>query len=191
MKGAFQLSLSFIVIVVFSVILLSLSIAFLQGIFPQISTLTHQVTDVARDELIDRISRGAERAGIAAPAVTTWKRGETGSFALGIRNINTDRDVTYSINIYLEVVGGELAGMNASIFAVEARKWLTVSPNEFVPASSAKTSDIIIRPSITADPGIYKFRAIVCDTPIAQQCVDLSSPTLYDSDQFTLEIKAT
>lgn len=186
-KGAFQLSLSFIIVVVFAVIVLSLSIAWIQGMFETLNPLTHQVTDVARTELLDRIARSDSRVGIAAPDVTQWRRGETGSYAVGVRNTATDRDKTYSMNVYLEELGGDLSGKPVSGYVNKVKTWLTFSKQVFVPKSTSETSDVIIKPSADAETGIYMFRVVVCD---ASTCQNLQSGNLYGSAQFTVEIEA-
>lgn len=184
-KGAFQLSLSFIIVVVFAVIVLSLAIAWIQGIFEVLNPLTHSVTDVARQELLDRIARSDARVGIAAPDVTQWKRGQTGSYSVGVRNIHTDQDKTFSMNVYLEEIGGGLPG-TAAQYQSEVGEWLTFSKKTFVESSGSTTSDIVIKPPTDAEKGIYMFRIVVCD---ASSCTNLGSPNLYGSQQFTLEIK--
>ncbi len=185
-KGAFQLSLSFIIVVVFAVIVLSLAIAWIQGIFGTLNPLTHSVTDVARQELLDRIAQSDSRVGIAAPDVTQWNRGETGSYAVGVKNINSDRDVRFTMNVYLEEIGGALAGKSVAAYSSPVRKWLTFSDTVFVESSGSATSDVVIQPPANAEKGIYMFRIVVCDSSV---CTDLNSAGLYGSQQFTLEIE--
>lgn len=186
-KGAFQLSLSFIVIVVFAVIVLSLAIAWITDIFDVLNPLTHSVTDVARQELLDRIAKSDARVGIAAPDVTQWQRGETGSYAVGVRNTRSDLDKTYSMNVYLEEIGGDLNPAQIGYYKAQTAAWLTFSKKIFVAKSSSDTSDIVIKPKADADAGIYMFRVVVCD---AASCTNLDSPGLYGSAQFTLEIES-
>lgn len=191
-KGAFQLSLSFIIVVVFAVIVLSLSIAWIQGFFPRIADLTHQVTDIAKDELLNRIAQSDSRVGIAAPDVTAWRRGETGSYAVGIRNIHSDKQLQLSMNVYLEEIGGDLAGENVNAYKTAARNWLTFSGKAspgysiITEPSGRTTSDIVIQPPTDAKKGIYMFRVVVCE---ATTCQTIGSANLYGSAQFTLEIK--
>ena len=186
-KGAFQLSLSFIIVIVFAVIVLALAISWIQGIFPTVTDLTHKVTDVATERLLDDLTTGSGRVGIAAPAVTAWKRGETGSYAIGVRNVYSDKDTRFSMNVYLEEIGGDLAGRSVSSFVTDVQKWLTFSKDIFIEKSSSETSDLIIRPPADASTGIYMFRVVVCE---AASCRDLNSGNLYGSAQFTIEIEA-
>jgi len=187
-RGAFQLSLSFIVVVVFAVIVLSLAIAWIQGIFEVLNPLTHSITDVARQELLDRIAQSDARVGIAAPDVTQWQRGETGSYAVGVRNVRSDLDVRFSMDVYLEELGGALAGKSINAYATAVRKWLTFSSEVFVAKSSSETADIVIKPPADAETGIYMFRIVVCDSGSCNN--GLQSGGLYGSAQFTLEIES-
>ena len=127
-KGAFQLSLGFIVAVVFAVILLSLSLTWLQGIFDPLSTITHKTTDIAMQKLLQELASQNKRVGIAAPSVTKWKKGETGAYTLGIRNEDTDKSNTYYVNVYLEAIGGGLDPSQLSRLKDEVKSWITLSP---------------------------------------------------------------
>ncbi len=185
LKGAFELSLSFIVIVVIAVILLSLAITFLQGTFTQLGAVANDVTEVAREELLNKLAAQGQRVGIAAPDITSWKRGQTGSYALGIKNEDPSRTKTFYINIYLDALGGDLAGTPVSSKSTEVRNWLTFSGQEVVQQGNSVASIIGIKPPTSAQQGIYLFRAAVCE---AQPCTDISSTSYYGSAQFALEI---
>ncbi|MBI4020319.1 MAG: hypothetical protein HY367_03220 [Candidatus Aenigmarchaeota archaeon] len=194
MKGGFELSLSFVVIVVVAVVLLTLAITFLQGIFPGISDLTHKVTQIARDNLLKDLSEGG-KVGIAAPAVTEWKRGETGSFAIGLRNDDPANDRRFYISIYLEGVGGELQGADVNSLRPVVNGWLSYTAasqglSELVPAGEAETSDVVIKPLSNARPGLYRFRVLVCAVPQCTTLQDTSQENIYGDDVFTIEIKS-
>lgn len=189
-KGAFQVSMGFIIAVVFAVVLLSLALSWLSGFMGQIGEVTHKVTDVARSELINKIAQTGATVGIAAPPVTSWNRGETGSFAIGVKNKFTDQSKTFFMNVYLEQLGGALAGTQASTMQGEVDDWLTYSRTEFVEAGGSVTSDLILKPDTAADSGIYKFRVLICEN---QPCTTLEATpetNIYGSESFAIEIEA-
>ena len=189
-KGAFELSMGFIITVVFAVVLLSIALSWLSGFMGQIGEVTHKVTDVARTELINKIAQTGATVGIAAPPVTTWKRGETGSFAIGVKNKYTDQSKTFVMNIYLEQLGGALAGTQASSMAADVAKWLTYSSAEFVEAGGSISSDLIMKPASNAQSGIYKFRVLICES---QPCTTLEATpetNIYGAESFAIEIEA-
>ncbi len=197
-KGAFQLSLGFIVAVVFAVILLSLSLTWLQGIFDPLSTITHKTTDIAMQKLLQELASQNKRVGIAAPSVTKWKKGETGAYTLGIRNEDTDKSNTYYVNVYLEAIGGGLDPSQLSRLKDEVKSWITLSPPSIdIEPNGRDKVDIIIKPSPTSPPGIYSFRAAVCtnyrdanDCHATSPSIGYSTPSssLYGSASFAIEI---
>ena len=210
-KGAFQMSMGFIVAVVFAVILLTLSITWIQDLFEQISVITHTTTDVARETLLEELASSGKKVGIAAPAVTDWNKGETGSYAVGIKNDNVDRDKTYYAHAYLEAVGGgalsgttsnELMEMNGEIKGT----WLQYREAIDIDAGEKDSIDLVIEPAISADQGTYTFTVAICEKKDDrtgfeltnnEQCTasadDLGyekSPNLYGSATFSLVIKS-
>ncbi|RKX41950.1 MAG: hypothetical protein DRP27_10080 [Thermotogae bacterium] len=194
-KAAIQLSLGFIVAVVFAVILLSLSLTWVQQMFVPISTITHKTTDIAMQRLLQELASTNKKVGIAAPAVTAWAKGETGSYALGIKNEDADTSNTYYINIYLEEVGGDLAKTPVASLSNEVKEWISYSKAIDLDPLERDIVDIVIKPTVTAPPGIYHFRAAVCKD-YDPECHATSPPlyttpsaSLYGSTSFAIEIK--
>ncbi len=194
-KGAFQLSLGFIVAVVFAVILLSLALTWLQGIFNPLNTITHKTTDIAMKQLLEQLATSDKKVGIAAPDVTTWKRGETGSYALGINNKDSDKEHTYYVHVYLEEVGGALGSEQLDNLRTDTASWITLSPPSIdIEPNERDIVKIIIKPSPSAKIGIYSFRAAVCTNPSeantchASSANEDKSSSLYGSASFAIEI---
>lgn len=198
-KADFQMSMGFIVAVVFAIILLSLAITWIQGLFGDISTITHKTTDVAQQQLLQELASSGKKVGIAAPAVTAWGKGETGSYAVGIKNDEVDKDHTYFVNVYLEEVGGGL--QYSGTLANSVASWLTYPKAKDISAGEREIVDLIIRPEVSGvTPGIYTFTVAVCrrETGVTYDCHATSlnypgytekSTNLYGSTTFALEIK--
>ncbi len=189
-KGAFQVSMGFIITVVFAVVLLTLALPWLTDFMSQISGVTHQVTDLARSELLQEIAQAGTTVGIAAPPVTTWKRGETGAFAIGIKNKYTDQGKTFYVNVYLNQLGGALAGQSPSSMQAEISKWLTYAPSEFVNAGGSKSSQLILQPASGASAGIYQFRVLVCESDPCTTLEATPEANIYGTESFAIEIEA-
>ncbi|MBI4176226.1 MAG: hypothetical protein HY518_03410 [Candidatus Aenigmarchaeota archaeon] len=196
MKGGFELSLNFVVIVVVAVILLTLSITFLTGIFDQFQPLTFQVGQIARKELVERLA-GGEKVGVAAPTIDPWKRGQSGAYVLGLKNDDPARDKKFYINIYLEnrVDGQDLR-------EEDLNRWFSYTKAseerfELLRAGETKTSDLIIRPPSSTVPGIYRFRVLVCSVAATAKldrgdCTTVEGTDTnlqYGDDVFSLEIQ--
>lgn len=201
-KAGFQMSMGFIIAVVFAIILLSLSITWIQDLFAQIGTITHKTTDVAQQQLLQQLAASGKKVGIAAPAVTTWGKGETGSYAIGIKNNDVDSDHTFYVNVYLEAIGGELKDETVAMNYEDAESWLTHPKAKFISAGERDIVYLIIRPSTMGTKrGIYTFTVSVCSdepgdttdchapaTDHPQYGSDTSN-NLYGSTAFTLEVK--
>jgi hypothetical protein len=198
-KADFQMSMGMIVAVVFAIILLSLAITWIQGLFGDISTITHKTTDVAQQQLLKELAASGKKVGIAAPAVTAWSKGETGSYAIGIKNDQADRGATYYVNVYLEAIGGELSGSTVTQYATETKAWLTYPQAKDIAAGERDIMDLIIRPPASTSAGIYTFTIAVCTGSGDTTNCHATSPSagfttkstnLYGSATFALEIKA-
>jgi len=157
------------------------------------ASVTHTVSDDVKEQLLDSLSQTGDRVLLAFPADTGWQRGESGSFALGIRNIyNTQK--TYYVNVYLESVG---MAMEASEVQAEANSWLEFADSVDVPASNMLTTEVIIRPEYGAYLGAYAFRVAVCEAPENGDCHHISpavgyttaSASIYGSAQLSFEVQ--
>lgn len=183
-----SLGVIILLVVVLVVLLMGLFIRWGSGMFTYYGP-TYKVFDVQRDELLLDIVQLEKRVGVATH-VTRWERGEWGEVAIGIRNTDTINDKTFYINMYLDGVGGELEniypdGVPTQEFVNEVEMWFTHSISEFVPATESRISDIIIKPPRNANLGIYMFRVVVCES---EPCTNLTSPSLYGSENFAIEI---
>jgi len=155
----------------------------------------HYVTSIARQNLIESLGNGRV-VGIAAPAITTWQKGETGSFELGISSDYPIQENTYYTNIYLEAIGGALSGEDVMSYFDEANSWLIFCRVVNIPAGDTITTPIIIEIPNNALDGIYQFKVCVCEEDEPDGCHSASdsldyelSQSLYGSDQFALEIE--
>ena len=199
-KADFQMSMGMIIAVVFAVILLSLSITWIQGLFGDFGSITHKTTDVAQQNLLENLASSGNKVGIAAPAVTSWAEGETGSYSIGIKNDDVDDEHTYYVNVYISAVGGGLAHdadwWNSD---TKALAWLTYPPSVDLPAGEKDIVDLIIKPEPSvAEPGIYTFTVAICDDdPVddTDDChgsdhpdFDTRSDNLYGRATFAIEI---
>lgn len=195
-KGAIELSLGFIVAVVFAVVLLSLSLTWLSGMFNPIKDITHKTTEIATKQLLDQLSTGNKKVGVAAPDVTTWRRGETGSFALGVKNDDINNEKTYYPYVYLEDLGGDLKGSDIVSMQNDVNRWISIAPTTLTLDPNQKdTMAVIIKPGGSASTGIYIFRACVCTEydktchTISPGVYDSKSASLYGCSSFSIEIE--
>ena len=103
-------------------------------------------SDFVRRALLDGLAGSDAKVGVAAPDVAQWKRGDTGSYAVGVRNVYPETDKTFYINIYLEDIGGDLSGESVYDYRDAVKEWPTFPSTMFVPKNSSETFDVIIKP---------------------------------------------
>jgi len=196
-KGAIQMSLGMIVAVVFAVILLTLLITWISNFMNEITDISYEVTQIAKNQLLEDIQTTGKVVGVAAPAIDSWSRSEKGSIFLAVENENPQASTTYYYHIYLEYVGGVLAGQDVNNYFDEAALWLSNAGSIDAPAGEIGSADIIVTVPSTADVGVYQFRVSVCENPPASSCHSASenipgyatqSSSLYGSDQFALDV---
>ncbi len=89
MKGAIQMSIGFIVAIVFAVILLSLFITWMQGFFGKINVITDDLTQEASTKIKDTFRKGESNFAVY-PNDWTLERGHELKLLAGI--INRDPD---------------------------------------------------------------------------------------------------
>ena len=92
-KGALELSMNTIIIIVIGVVLLSLGLMFVRGIFTQTTDLSEKVFANANKEL-DALGGSVNSAIVASPMTVRMKAGETSGFVVQVTNL--EQDGTYN-----------------------------------------------------------------------------------------------
>ena len=92
-KGALELSMNTIVIIVIGVVLLSLGLIFVRGIFSQTTDLSDKVFANADKEL-DSLGGSVSNALVLSPETVRIKGGQTSGFVVQVTNL--EEDITYS-----------------------------------------------------------------------------------------------
>ena len=130
--------------------------------------IDHQPTLESVEELASSLLASEKIIGLRIPDNISWERGETGSFALAIRNRYSEPR-TFHFKVSPEGAGME--------------QWIIYPSKKAVQAGEVETITIIARP--LALPGNYLFRIFVCET---SDCSGLSSPSLYATTTFSFRI---
>ncbi len=169
LKAAFQLSLGFIVAVVFAVILLSLAITWLNQIMGDIGGLTNDLTQKASQKLDDIFSE-TDQTFAVWPSEYTVKRGTTLKTLVGIINRQPDSQ-EHDFSIYVKSNNNVDDWIDKSAFENER---FTVQFNKDLKIP------ITITPKRDAPKGTYTFWIYACiDT---SSCSD--SNYNYESPQY-------
>lgn len=205
-KGAFQLSMGLVVVIIMSIVLLGLGIKWITSTVSVVSSLTYQVTDTAKDKLLKDLSSGNKKIGITAPGITRWRPGESGSFALGIRNDDTIDSRVFYINVNLIDAPfsdnnklNELNQENNGKLYFTMHDMMKIEPL----ASDARTIVVDFKSKSLNDipEGVYRFGVTVCrkdDTgvDVPRDCptyLELESDQrnwdlIYDATTFNIQI---
>lgn len=85
-KGALELSMNTIIIIVIGVVLLSLGLMFVRGIFTQTTDLSDKVFANANKEL-DALGGSVSSEVVASPMTVRMKAGETSGFVVLVTNL--------------------------------------------------------------------------------------------------------
>jgi len=160
------------------------------------SGITSQITDIAKQMLLENLVNSGKVVGIAAPATTAFRRGDTGAFAFGIRNDDEEEDQTFYVHVYIASVSGTLSSLEE--LAEGVSDWITYVNRVNIAAGETAVKDLVIKIPVNAQKGIYAFRIAVCkgnegDTldchaPDSKAGYIDSSENLYGAESFAIEI---
>jgi hypothetical protein len=155
-KGAIDLSLGFIITVVFAVVLLSLAIFWLRGFFVQLEPLTVDLTQQAQSE-IAKVFQNTDKNFAVWPSKYTIMPGKKLIMAAGIRNNDKEgRNLYYVVNM-------KITATDASIQLSSVDGWILVPGNATrVPAAGTANRDIALNVPSDAPQGNYLFDVYSC-----------------------------
>lgn len=171
-KGAIELSISFIVVIVIAVMILALSIGLFSGWFQQISRIGTRVTDIAQQQLIQELRKGDEKIGLTVPDRNIQKRGTSGEIGVGIKNTEI-YGACFRIDVSLRAVNQQvLQAAGCSNFAscsqlkAYAESWFSFDKTRWVPADDVLFSLININVPSEAKIGDYTFAVFIGKNPM-------------------------
>jgi len=186
MRGAIQMSLGFIIAVVFAVVLLSLSVMWLRGMMGSVSGLTTDLTQQSRNEL-QRTFGGAGENFAIFPSSYDLSAGSGVKLLGGIKNNAGDgKDHTFVINIVPTAADKSVLNVyncddftNCEDLKSYMQDWVTWDKSP-TPIGIAKTGEfwIEIRAPSDAPQRKYMFKVYACydtdadgNVPMYSDCV--------------------
>lgn len=212
-KGAINLSISFVVVVVLAVLILSLGIMWIQGMFESIEGLTVQVISKAKTELMSDITSGDKDIGITLPSVTRVPPGGGQDLEVILKNKEFNARC-YMIDIELVSVDSVVSsgyfvgdpnclGPSCSGFAQiknDVERWFLISP-DVLPADSQKvaTSTVTFKTWDDSKGGRYGFTVygyfmdplispVACKPGLGLDQRDLSKAYKFSSFQIDVSV---
>lgn len=189
-KAAFQLSLGFIIAVVFAIVLLSLSLTWLRGMIENIMGITDDLTQEAQTSLRDAFRGGAASSFAVWPSQYNLPPGKGLRMSAGIENDAIDgRDHQFVINIVpvsasdnvLTTKKCDIESFRNCQLYDELKKWVTFDRTAGVVQINAVGFKYIeVRPTANAVKGTYLFNIVSCydevvsSTPTSSGCLQTS-----------------
>ncbi len=210
-KGAFELSLSFIIIVVFAIVLLTLGITWLRGIIGGITILTDDLTQQANSKLQDTFQQTTQNFGIY-PSRWEMTPGKALKMSAGVKNNAADGNThLYVVNVIPTAVSSDIlrskcpgssdidtctVSMNFQGETLKQfmRSWVTLALNDPYSVEPTRTvfNYITVNVPSTAPLGTYMFGVMACKTDgtsITQsQCLPATTTGVWGGGVQPLEI---
>lgn len=154
-KGAIQLSLGFIVTIVFAVVLLSLAIVWVRGMFESFDVVTQDMTRQAKDQLAKVFSETTTNFAVR-PGSPEISRGTELTVQAGIKN---DDPEGRRLNFVVNVGAGST---NTDTSKETMKEWITQGGATSAGTGQIAYRDIVITVPSDAKTGSYLFDVYAC-----------------------------
>jgi hypothetical protein len=194
-KGAIELSLGFIVAVVFSVVLLSLAIMWLNNLFPQFTSLTDDLTQQAQSKIQETFQQSQNNFAIW-PSKYDLAKGRELKMSAGIKNDAADSlNHQFVINVIPASAsdtvcpGGDLDACGS--IKTTMQSWVSWDKqSSTVQANKVGYRVITVKPE-NAKSGTYIFNVVACMEPITsyQGCTLQTLNWGGSAQQFSVTLK--
>jgi hypothetical protein len=154
-KGAIELSLGFIVTVVFAVVLLSLAIVWVRGMFVNIDLIAVDMTRQAQEEISKTFSETTSNFAVR-PARPDITRGTKLIVQAGIKNTDASGKL---LNFVINIKPGNT---NTKITKDVMAGWITQTTETYAGPNDIAYRDVIISVPQSAETGAYMFDVFAC-----------------------------
>jgi uncharacterized protein (UPF0333 family) len=169
-RGAINLSISFVVVVVLAVLILSLGVMWIQGMFESIESLTTQVIAKAKTQLMSDITSGDKDMGITLPSLTKVQPGGGQDLEVILKNTEFNARC-YMIDIVLVSVDSSVSSAYTggpdclspsctgfSQIKQDAERWFMITPDTLsADSQGVVTSTVSFEITESAKGGRYGF----------------------------------
>jgi len=131
-RGAIQLSMSTIIVVILGVVLLVLGLTFVSGIFEKIGGLTDEAFSNAAKELAN-IGKETNQEYTSTPQNLKITQGEGGFAGAIVKNTNSDGDHTYKVKVGIPPKSAKKSNLECYLTTTEEQEseTFTLKSGEF------------------------------------------------------------
>jgi hypothetical protein len=189
-KGAFELSLGFIVMVVFAIVLLSLAILWLQGILTGVTGLTDDLTQQAQTQLQSTFAQTESNFAVW-PNRYELERTHALKMSAGIKNDDiSGQSRSFAINVLPSAASPSVCQQTIDTCTAPGggklsdymKTWVTFPTGIFtVLVNKVGYRDISITVPANAVKGTYQFDVVACCTNCAGSTVTTSAACLTNT----------
>jgi len=187
-KGAIELSLGFIVTVVFAVVLLSLAIVWIRGMFINIDVIAVDMTRQAQEEISKTFSETSSNFAVR-PARPDVIRGTKLIVQAGLKNNDPSGK---SLNFVVNIKAGNT---NTQVTKEKMATWITQATETYAGPNEIAYRDIIITIPKDAETGSYMFDVFACasetSAPTQSSCDTTSSSRWGVPQTLTINVKSS
>ena len=195
-KAAIQLSLGFIITVVFAVVLLSLAVTWLRGMVTSVSSLTDDLTQKASDALSDTFNTGTTNFAVY-PGEYSLAPGKGVRLSVGVKNDHMDgQPHQFVVHVYPAMSSsGIVQAEGCSSFSTceslkdKMMSWTTypeeiytIQPNQF------RMWDLTVSVPNGVVKGIYQYDIVACEGMSFDAC-DRQSTNWGSTLALTITVK--
>jgi len=193
MKGAIEVSVGFLIIMVVSALVLIFIMGWLGGLFPQLQQITRYATAQAEQEMMNKFAEGGDIMLATLPYKEVFQPGSQVHFKIGVKKNTAVKD-----NDYFAFCVGKMdqtsctspAGENPVAVTGDTSKIQFKFPQV---TKITETGDIGMMSAVMVIPretktGIYGFRMYTCSgTSVSVTCAGLANS--YAQFDFIVEVK--
>lgn len=171
MKG-FEIGINFIVIIVVAVLILTLGITWIQGVFTSVSDMTTQITARAHENLMEDLRSGDAKMGYTVPNKVKMKRDVSGKFEVGLKN-DGQEGRCYSVYPVLVQVDNEVLArygcssmQSCTGIRADIMKWFVYYNIIWINGQDVGYTLVDVKPPKNAPVGRYLFQFSADTAPV-------------------------
>jgi hypothetical protein len=168
LKGAIQVSIGFLIVMVISALVMIFMMGWLSGMFPELTEISEYATAQAEQQMMNEFAKGGDTILATIPTQQTFAPGSLVRFKIGVRKTAAVDDK----NIFTMCIG-KLTGSTCVSAGDGGTDKITVDPSIPITFEIPRNTqikdrgDISLMPGVmeissTTNPGLYSFRIYVC-----------------------------
>lgn len=199
LKG-FEIGINFIVIIVVAVLILTLGITWIQGVFKSVGSMTDQITAKAHENLMNDLQSGNAKMGFTVPNSVVMKKEESGKFEVGVKNEMYEGKCFSVYAVLATVDQAVLSKYGCTSFSsctglrAEVMRWFATQGTIWVNGQEVGNVIVDVKPPRNAPSGRFIFKINADYAPLvngAKACDEYTGDfsERYESKQLEIKVE--